>query len=268
MSIDDEAGEKWITTGLDTRRWQHRLFAEIRAAPAYPPIFTRLRDVWNATAHMHGHPVFEDPEGCPSVPMMLDAYFFGREPDRPTPYFQALLAAARDLKLTYRGKPVAWAVIYLAHDVVSTFDLDRPATFIGLTDVRTVEVKLSLNKSSVKVHRRDGSALWECQKKHDRLWIGGRKTEWEELEEMAVEAARQAVADIRRAVTSGSDGSETGYSEYYALKQIKGALEDQRRTEITNLAYRLMGRRGSDRNEKYRDRRLCKGLGIDVPRNS
>src|SRR5665811_90261 len=105
-SVSDRSGDRLIPTGFDTQRWQHRLFAEIRTAPAYRPMLTRLRGAWEAGGH---------PDALPET--LREGFYLPSELDRSSPYFLALEQAARDLRLTKRVHPAGWAVMYLHDDV-------------------------------------------------------------------------------------------------------------------------------------------------------
>jgi hypothetical protein len=86
------------------------------------------------------------------------------------------------------------------------------------------------------------------------MMVGAR--EWEALERLAIEAARQAVADLRAAY--GED------APMHPMTRIKAGHEPTRELQITRLALRLTGRAGT-RNPLHTDRRWCALLGIDLP---
>ncbi len=250
MSVDDVSGYKHVSDHYNAKRLQHRLFAEIRTAPAYKTILSRLRDTWEK----NGRP------GERTGDFTDRDYWIQQPLDRSSAYFHALEKAAIDLHLSRKAKPVEWAIRYLHNDVLGRFDPDRSPPMVSIAHTRLIEISISAAVSSV-----DTYSGWDEQRVEVRsfqaqhqlpMMIG--KAEWEKLEALAVEAARQAVADLRLSYEQSSE--VLGRKK----RRLKAGYEHNLATQIERLALRLMGRAGI-RNTPRIDRLRCSYLGIDVP---
>jgi hypothetical protein len=252
MSVDDVSGYKHVSDHYNARRWQHRLFAEIRTAPDYKSILSRLRDTWEK----NGRPGERTGD-------FTDRDYWIRQPlDRSSAYVDALKKVASDLHLTRNATPVEWAIGYLHNDVLGRFDPDRQPPMVSIAHTRMIEISISAAVASVDTYSgwdEQRVEVRSSQAQHELPMMIG-KAEWEKLEALAVEAARQAVADLRFSYEQSSEvlGRKKG--------RLKAGYEHDRATQIERLALRLMGRAGI-RNTPRIDRLRCNDIGIDVPSN-
>ncbi len=84
--------------------------------------------------------------------------------------------------------------------------------------------------------------------------------DWAELERRAVEAARQAVQDLKASYRPAND--DLGF---YDRRRFKAGNEGASGIAIEKLAALLAGRSGNRRATKV-ERDWCQRLGIDIPR--
>lgn len=213
-------GYRTIPTGYDVDRWRHRLFVYIRQAPRYTAETRRL-----------------DPEDGPAIEQM-----------------------ARNLHLTRNGKPCRWAVQHLTDDLHGQFDPDQPPAMWTYANKRVIELSVSPASVTVDTYRGWNRPRGRVRRSHrlpdEPMQVGA--DEWGNLERLAVEAARQAVCDLRDAY-----GKPTG-SASHDRHRMKAGNEKDRDLQIERLALRLTGRAGT-RNDPRTDRRWCDVLGIDLP---
>lgn len=235
-----EPGAGYRTVQVDHERDLRRrmLFAEVRKAPAYRQVVA------------------------------------GVAPDDR----EAIERAAVALSLVCKGRPCVWACELVSDDLRGRFDPDRQPRSLARARHRVIEVSASL--ASMRV---DTFAGWN--RRTDRVRQSSHapaepmrlsSDDWDEIERLAVEAARQVVRDLRdgaRRPVTGGDGEEeeAGLGFYepsgsgpYDRTRIKAANIAPRTLQIEQLALRLTGRAGT-RNAPRTDRRWCDELGIDVP---
>lgn len=259
---DRPTGYRTVQHGHDIARWQHRLYAEIRRAPVYKGLVDEARSKRGPVVARPDS--FRDPA-------------FWRDPglDPASPYFRALELAVRGLCLTRNGRPCPWAIQHLHEDVEGRFDPDRPPRAMSRAVRRVVEVSASPASMRVTVRTpgqmttpppgmpnpstcRIVGAIGEESGPLPALPMQVSATDWGELESRAVEATRQAVAELREALTR-----PTG-SDFHDRKPIKAGNDPGRELQIERLALRLTGRAGP-RNDPRTDRHWFARLGIDRP---
>lgn len=248
VSVNDFSGYKAVPERYDVKRWQHRLFVEIRRAPVYRSIGDEIRVEWEAA----GRPGertgdFNDPN-----------YWMQKPLDPTSDYFKTLARSAVHLGLARNGRAATWSIQYLHDDVLGSFHPNRLPRMPEV--VRSLFIEVSISPASMAVETyRDLSSIDEevraSYARHQRPMMVG-EPEWQELERMAVEAARQAVSDLKE--------SYTHYGGRSRMTKIKAGYEEDREIQISRLALRLTGRSGT-RNTVRIDRGWCQRLGIDVP---
>jgi hypothetical protein len=120
MSPSDGSGYRHLPAPYDVRRWQHRLFVEVRKAPDYRRLRDEVRAAWDA-AGQTGAP----PES------LREGFWFGDDLDPNTPYITALSRAVTALGLTNRDQASPWAVWYLHEDICGQFREDAVPPLIA-----------------------------------------------------------------------------------------------------------------------------------------
>jgi hypothetical protein len=244
-----------IPTQYETWRWQHRLFAEMRKETMYRRLFNRLRASWEAGGspdQRFGH--FTDPD-----------YWIRSPLDRSSTYYHALEQAAIDLRLTKDGKPVNWAVEYLHDDVLEAFDPHQLPMTVSQVSTRLIEISISPAGSIVDTFSGWNSSTDEVRSSEARhqlpMMIG--KSEWSELERLAVAAAELSVADLR----ADFEQRRKSTDPVLASKTVRAGSQEKHNLAIKKLAQRLTGwnARG-DWNTPETDANWCKIVGIDPAR--
>jgi hypothetical protein len=191
---------------------------------------------------------------------------------RSSPRYRAVVGnatptdVARALGLVLEGEPADWAVRMVADDQAGQFSrweelaAAQRASKVNVQVGGAVAIGMSGLQMWIGAYGPDDWPADPFGAAPPTAWRGTSfafrtgitKADWQQLEDDAVMLARQLVARLR------AD---------YAVKTIrtKGASTDDLRLQIQRLAYRLASQAGI-RNDPRNDRRLCKRLGIDVPR--
>lgn len=240
-NIDEFSGYKYLPEEAHVARWRFRLFVEMRKSPVYRRLMATLQE--NSA---------------------------GPGPGSSRPRHEVEMV--EDLNLTKDGEPVVWAFQYVLFDRHGQFDPNNEidmiraaqpgrnlSTMLQDTGVSGwMEVHASPLSSWVRAmapvdnshNPRYADSILSEAIDHQRLLMMGDQ-EWQAIEAQAVEAAKALVAAVRREYTERS-------------KTVKAGYEPSREIQIQRLAFRLLKQSG--RNPPHIDRRLCRELGIDVPR--
>jgi hypothetical protein len=217
---DPPTGYRTVQADQDRARWRHRLFTHLREAPSY-------RDMVRATS--------DHEDAADSI--------------------------ATRLGLVKDGQPCPWAVDFIRADLAGTFRPDRVPVSRTVATRRTLDIRASLNGMSVDTRRsgdrHDKRTASRSHQPHVYMQLGDE--DWDALERIAVEAAREAVRDMR--------------AEFKAARRVPGIAprtrikagnEATRELQLERLTLRLAGRAGV-RNTPKVDRDWCKRLDIDTP---
>lgn len=221
MTRDPAAGYRIVTRGADQARWRHRLFSEIRTSPRYEDLMAEARSA-------HG-PIVARPASFSEPGFWLDD-----DLAQGSPSHEALAKVACDLRLIRQGRPCPWAMRFLHDDLMGRFDPERPPPAMSRTMRRVVEIVASpanmrvSSDRNVDVEDHDAPTLPSTP-----MQISGQ--DWDELEVRAAEAGRQAVRELREALTR-----PTG-SDFHDRQVVKAGNHKGRELQLERLALRLTG---------------------------
>jgi hypothetical protein len=223
MIEESSTGYRTIAKGYDLIRWQHLLFARIRESPLYKSIMQNISDQDNETIEH----------------------------------------AVKALRLTREGKPCHWAVSFMRDDLRGDFDPTRTPPAMSRGSQRIVSISaspVSLNVETYKGWNPRTDRVKQVSKRPDTP-MQVAATDWERLECVAIEAARQAVQEMRENFDRPSG------SPYHDRHRVKAGNESKKTIQIERLALRLTGRTKPGELQTVKvDRDWCADLGIDALR--